>query len=117
MSPQTFEVVRDLFVAATGLPPEARAECLGARCRENDALRREVELLLAHAAAGRSESGPGFLGFGVVQPAQPPFPLQAGSRVGNYILIETIGEGGMGLVFKAEQREPVQRAVALKLAR
>ena len=38
-----------------------------------------------------------------------------GSTIGPYKLMEQIGEGGFGLVFVAEQREPVRRRVALKL--
>ncbi|MEQ8763657.1 MAG: protein kinase [Planctomycetota bacterium] len=38
-------------------------------------------------------------------------------RIGHYRIIERIGEGGMGVVFRAEQREPVRRIVALKLIR
>ncbi len=38
-------------------------------------------------------------------------------RIGNYVLKEVIGEGGMGQVYLAEQTEPVQRTVALKLIR
>ncbi len=38
-------------------------------------------------------------------------------QIGPYRILERVGEGGMGLVFKAEQREPVRRTVALKLIR
>lgn len=41
--------------------------------------------------------------------------LQAGDRIGPFRLIEEIGSGGMGVVFLAEQTEPLQRRVALKL--
>jgi serine/threonine protein kinase/tetratricopeptide (TPR) repeat protein len=40
---------------------------------------------------------------------------QPGATIGPYKLLEQIGEGGMGLVFMAEQKEPVRRKVALKL--
>src|SRR5579864_6032128 len=38
-----------------------------------------------------------------------------GTRIGNYKLLQQIGEGGMGIVFMAEQEKPVQRKVALKI--
>src|SRR5262245_12148620 len=38
-----------------------------------------------------------------------------GSRIGNYKLLQQIGEGGMGVVYMAEQFEPVKRRVALKI--
>ncbi len=42
---------------------------------------------------------------------------QAGARLGRYTLLEPIGEGGMGVIWLAEQREPVQRRVALKIVK
>ncbi len=44
-----------------------------------------------------------------------PLAERAGSRIGPYRLMEQIGEGGFGLVFVAEQQEPVKRKVALKV--
>src|SRR5580693_4411357 len=40
---------------------------------------------------------------------------QVGAAIGPYKLLEQIGEGGMGLVFVAEQQQPVKRRVALKV--
>src|SRR5215471_10386083 len=40
---------------------------------------------------------------------------QIGSKIGRYRLLQQIGEGGFGVVFMAEQTEPVQRKVALKV--
>jgi serine/threonine protein kinase len=66
-------------------------------------LRRRATLLLeAHRAGG----SPPALGAPVVQP---------GSRIGPYKLLQQLGAGGMGAVWMAEQTEPVQRKVALKL--
>ena len=45
------------------------------------------------------------------QYAEPPLPEQ----IGHYRILSRIGEGGIGVVYKAEQREPVTRVVALKL--
>ena len=42
-------------------------------------------------------------------------PRSAGDRIGRYKLLEKIGEGGMGVVYMAEQEEPVRRRVALKI--
>ena len=42
-------------------------------------------------------------------------PEQAGSLIGPYKLLQQIGEGGMGVVYMAEQSEPVERRVALKI--
>ena len=46
---------------------------------------------------------------------QPPVAEQPGTVIGPYKLLQQIGEGGMGVVFMAEQTEPVKRKVALKI--
>lgn len=43
--------------------------------------------------------------------------LPEGTRIGNYRILQRVGHGGMGDVYRAEQLEPVQREVALKLVR
>src|SRR5467141_2803989 len=42
---------------------------------------------------------------------------QAGDRIGRYKLLQQIGEGGCGVVYMAEQEEPVSRRVALKISK
>jgi non-specific serine/threonine protein kinase/serine/threonine-protein kinase len=44
-------------------------------------------------------------------------PLGRGDRVGRYEIVEQVGEGGMGIVYRAVSREPVHREVALKLCK
>ncbi len=81
-------------------------------CGADAALRTRVEeLLLAHRDAGA------FLGGAGQEDAtdkQPSIEC-AGTVLGSYKLLEQIGEGGMGLVFMAEQSKPVRRRVALKV--
>jgi serine/threonine protein kinase len=50
-------------------------------------------------------------------PSQPPRPGKPGRLhvIGPYKLLQQIGEGGMGVVFMAEQEQPVKRRVALKI--
>jgi serine/threonine protein kinase/formylglycine-generating enzyme required for sulfatase activity len=48
-------------------------------------------------------------------PGSDEIPAHVPTRIGAYRLLRTIGEGGMGIVFLAEQDEPVQRQVAIKL--
>src|SRR5512141_1537325 len=59
------------------------------------------------------------MGLGLLHTAVRPgsdFPAErAGTMIGRYKLLEKIGEGGFGVVFMAEQIEPVQRKVALKI--
>jgi len=47
--------------------------------------------------------------------ANPPGEEPIGTRIGRYKLVEKIGEGGCGVVYLAEQEEPVRRRVALKI--
>ncbi len=60
--------------------------------------------------AGILERGPD----GLIGPHEPPGE-RPGDRVGPYKLLQQIGEGGMGVVYMAEQTEPVRRRVALKI--
>jgi serine/threonine protein kinase/Flp pilus assembly protein TadD len=103
-----------IFLAALQQPsPDGRAAFLDQACGGNGELRRNVEMLLrAHVKAGD------FL-------AQAPAPVGAtvdlpiteapGTVIGPYKLLEQIGEGGFGVVFMAEQTQPVRRKVALKV--
>src|SRR5262245_23361285 len=51
----------------------------------------------------------------VVTPAPGILRENIGAVIGRYQLLQEIGEGGFGVVFMAEQQEPVQRKVALKI--
>ncbi|UCC99333.1 MAG: serine/threonine protein kinase, partial [Phycisphaerales bacterium] len=92
-----------------------RSAYLDAACGEDQALRRRVEALLkAHEQAGRFLETPA---------RAPDVTLEGpsiegpGTKIGRYELLELIGEGGMGLVYLAQQKEPVKRRVALKIVK
>ncbi len=108
-----------IFAAALAIPsPSERAAYLDRACAGQPALRREVEeLLAAHAADNPLDRPPADLGrTGPYQPAAADPPTASvGDHIGPYRLMEQIGEGGFGLVFVAEQQEPVRRKVALKV--
>jgi serine/threonine protein kinase len=106
--------VKSLFGRAVALPsPEEREAYLEQACAGDAGLRAEVESLLrAHGEAGS------FLGERHPCPAATTDVAARegpGTAVGPYTLREQVGEGGMGLVFVAEQQQPVRRKVALKL--
>jgi serine/threonine protein kinase/tetratricopeptide (TPR) repeat protein len=104
---------KSIFLAAIELDSEAaRAAFLEQACAGNPPLRAEVEALLqAHEKPQRLLDAP-------VAPAQridEPITEGPGAVIGPYKLLEQIGEGGFGVVFMAEQQQPVRRKVALKV--
>jgi serine/threonine protein kinase/tetratricopeptide (TPR) repeat protein len=101
-----------IFHAARRLEnPDQRDLFIQQACVGNAELAQRVHALLAmHAAESElEEPGPA----GTVD--QAPIFEKPGSMIGPYKLKEQIGEGGFGLVFVAEQQEPVKRKIALKI--
>src|SRR5262249_42454051 len=105
-----------LFHRALELPAGERSAFLDRECNHDAALRQRLQVLLPPPAA----TTPGIFR-GEPVPAiqatadQRPVNERPGSVIGNYLLLERIGEGGMGLVFVAEQQQPLRRRVALKV--
>ncbi len=92
---------------------QERDSLLNAVCGDDQALRQHVDILIeAHEHAGT------FLEKGALA-ASPttnqPVVERLGTQIGPYRLLQQIGEGGMGTVYMAEQSQPVQRNVALKV--
>src|ERR1700683_224314 len=103
-----------MFDTAIELPPERRAAYLQEVCAGDDALRQRVEALLrAHESAGMFMDNPA--GAAREEPRGVKLAEQPGDRIGRYKLLQQIGEGGCGVVYMAEQEEPVRRPVALKV--
>ena len=108
----------EVFNVALELPAPERIAYLDQACAGDDALRQRIDELLKASA----ESCPCLEG-------APAVPLGAagdvrqgcfasekpGDRIGRYKLLQQIGEGGCGVVYMAEQEEPVRRRVALKV--
>src|SRR5215471_8743871 len=90
--------------------PDELAAFLDGACASDAALRARVEnLLKSHEHAGS------FLRKPLAATVDEPLTERPGTVIGPYKLKEQIGEGGMGLVFVAEQQHPVRRKVALKV--
>ena len=105
----------EILAEALGLPSAQRADYLDRACGDDAALRRKVEALLrAHEQAGDFLKEPA-AGLAIVREKENATCENAGDRIGRYKLLQQIGEGGCGVVFMAEQQEPVRRRVALKL--
>jgi serine/threonine protein kinase/tetratricopeptide (TPR) repeat protein len=93
--------------------PQQRAAFLDEACRDDPALRQRMERLLAqHQHAGAFLEASPLAAALTIEEAVRERP---GTVIGPYKLLEQIGEGGFGVVFMAEQAEPVRRKVALKV--
>ncbi|MGD0615443.1 MAG: serine/threonine-protein kinase, partial [Verrucomicrobiota bacterium] len=116
--PQPSEHEIEVFNVALELSSGQRAAYLDEACAGDAALRRGVEQLLA-----ASEAAGAFLESPAAVPPKPGATIRLdltptekpGDRIGRYKLLQQIGEGGCGVVYMAEQEEPVHRRVALKV--
>jgi serine/threonine protein kinase len=101
------------FAALAKDSTRERAAYLDEACATSPDLRRRVErMLAAQAQAGSFLEQPAN---SPVMTVEQPVPEGPGTVIGAYKLMEQIGEGGMGLVYVAEQQEPIRRKVALKI--
>ncbi|EEF63001.1 serine/threonine-protein kinase [Pedosphaera parvula] len=104
-----------VFTEAVQLPAGQRGAYLDRACGSDRELRQRVEVLLqAHDRIGD---------FLEQSPQKPEMEARSGAsvgekpgdRIGRYKLLQQIGEGGCGVVYMAEQEEPVRRRIALKI--
>src|SRR5262245_51317228 len=110
--------LKELFLAAADRAPADRRAFLDQACGDDSALRRRLDGLLAAHDESAGPLGP------APDPAEtvthfeqgPCGPDDAGLVLGGrYRLVELIGQGGMGSVWRADQTDPVRRQVAVKL--
>lgn len=100
-----------IFLEAIELPSEQRRDFVQRECGDNRALLQRLNQLLA------SHERPGGLldAAGAQSVSGRLDGFDAGAQIGPYRLLQKLGEGGFGVVFLAEQRQPVRRTVALKV--
>src|SRR5271168_1137269 len=111
--PQPSEHEIEVFNVALELPAGERAAYLDQACAGDAALRQRVEELLK----ANDDDASNFLDkLAQSTAAESAIPAEKpGDRIGRYKLLQQIGEGGCGVVYMAEQEEPVRRRVALKV--
>src|ERR1051325_4471154 len=81
-------------------------ESLCPNCMLHEAVVLDPQPISQEGAANAGGSPTGGVASGIEKP---------GDRIGRYKLLQKIGEGGMGVVYMAEQEEPIRRRVALKI--
>jgi serine/threonine protein kinase/WD40 repeat protein len=107
---------KSIFGQALELEPAARPTYLDEACAGDPALRARIDgLLAAHGQAGEFMRRPVAAVAAEITAGYEPIAERPGTVIGPYKLMEQVGEGGMGLVFVAEQSTPVRRKVALKV--
>jgi serine/threonine protein kinase len=105
----------EVFTQAFQLPVEEQSAFLDRVCAEDEGLRRKIEALLrSNERAGSFLEEPPTVSISE-QREKLSVGEKPGNQVGRYTLVEQIGEGGCGIVFMAEQQEPIRRRVALKV--
>jgi serine/threonine-protein kinase len=116
MDADRYRRAKAIVLEALALSPVERTRLLDARCDGDAALRQEVESLLSQEAA---------VAPALDRPLGSQFEAMRASfaaqslprRLGKYELLEHIGAGGMGEVYRAREHGPIEREVAVKLAR
>ena len=117
MTPERFALLKEVLLTVRRLPAGEREAYVAEVSTGDGDLRAEIDSLLREDSASfailksfrlesMAETGPA-----------TPLPRPLPDWVGPYRILGILGEGGMGVVYRAEQLEPIHREVALKLVR
>jgi tetratricopeptide (TPR) repeat protein len=127
MNAERWRRIEDLFHQAADLPPAQRSGFLDEACAGDDDLRRDVDALLAHDVSQDDATQDGAMQAAVGRAVEQlpddstvsgelaaPFLTPVPVAIGRYRILRRVAEGGMGIVYEAEQEQP-RRVVALKV--
>jgi len=106
--------IESVFQGAADLPAGERAAYVERACAGDQALRARVEALLIELDSGDSLPIPA-AAWGAGDGGEATVLEGPGTVIGRYKLLQRIGEGGFGVVYMAEQEQPIVRRVALKI--
>jgi tetratricopeptide (TPR) repeat protein len=113
MTPERWQKIEEVFHQAAELSPQARVAFLDEACATDASLRKEVETLLAQEPGQSIERA--ILGVAKAF-SNETSAAQVGRRIGPYRLVQMIGVGGMGAVYKAvRDDDQYEKQVAVKL--
>jgi hypothetical protein len=105
-----------IFDGALQLPLQQRAAYVDQACADDTALCRQVKAMLdAHENADGFLDSPAAANGAKTIALSSPVTEKPGDKIGRYKILQQLGEGGCGVVYMAEQEEPVRRRVALKI--
>ena len=105
MEPGLFQEAKRVLLEALALPPETREEHVRRTCSDRPEIAAEVLSLLS-----RETSLAPVVDAGLVK-----LPGTTPERIGPYEIIDVVGEGGMGIVYRGRQTAPIHRDVAIKV--